>query len=299
MRHRILFVAKWLWLALVFGGGLLYFIRNYDTLGPQLRSISPLRLLLATALLITVKLLLVELSRRSVTTVDGAIGWRRMFVINSISQLAKYLPGGIWHFVGRAGYYRTDHLNLRSITHALFIENVWLVVSAMAVGAAAFTLHQTSAAQAAIRIALVAVAWLVLVAVMLRVFQRRVVWSHFSQVMAVPVLIWVLSGLSFWVLIGDNQVSAPLAVSSFSMAWALGYLAVFAPGGIGVREAVLVVLLTGTISSDAAVVYASVHRLLWAGLELALGALANISFPRPEREAREYDAATANPLPRP
>lgn len=299
MRRRILSIAKWAWLALVFGGGLYYVVRNFDTLGPQLSSISPLRLLAAIGLLVAVKLLLVELSRRSVTTVDGAIGWQRMFTINSVSQLAKYLPGGIWHFVGRAGYYRTDHLDLRRITHAMFIENVWLVVSAMAVGAIAFVLHHVTAPQAALQVGLVAAAWLALVFVMFRVFQRPVNWLHFLEVMAVQVAVWALSGLSFWVLIGDNELPALLAISSFSVAWALGYLAVFAPGGIGVREAALVMLLTGTISAEAAVVYASVHRLLWAGLELALGAIANVAMTRPERKPRDYDAAPANPLPRP
>lgn len=300
MRRRILFIAKWVWLALVFGGGLYYIVRNFDTLGPQLRSVSPLRLLIAIGVLVAVKLLLVELSRRSVTTVGALIGWRRMFVINSVSQLAKYLPGGIWHFVGRAGYYRTDHLDLRRITDAMFIENVWLVVSAMAVGAISFVLHHAAAVRAAVmQVGLAAATWLLLVFVMLRVFQHRVNWLHFFEIMAVQITVWTLSGLSFWVLIGGNEVPALLAISAFSIAWALGYLAVFAPGGLGVREAVLVMLLTSTISAETAVVYASVHRLLWAGLELALGAVANVSVAQPERETHEYNAAPAKPLPGP
>lgn len=292
MTRQILSIVKWAWLALVFAGGLYYVIRNYDTLGPQLRSISPLRLILAIVLLVVVKLLLVELSRRSVTVSGADIGLQRMFVINSVSQLAKYLPGGIWHFVGRAGYYRTDRLGLRTITNAIFVENVWLVVSAMAVGALAFVLHRADAAQASAQVAVASAAWLALVIAMFKVFQRRVNWLHLLEVMALQIVVWALSGVSFWVLMDDGQVPVLLAISSFGMAWALGYLAVFAPGGIGVREAVLVILLTGTISAEAAIVFASVHRLLWAGLELALGAIANVSFSKP---ARDY-AAPANPV---
>ena len=47
-----------------------------------------------------------------------------MFAISALSQLAEYLPGSIWHFVGRAGFYHAGRLPLRAVTRAMVIENL-------------------------------------------------------------------------------------------------------------------------------------------------------------------------------
>lgn len=70
----------------------------------------------------------------------------------------------------------------------------------------------------------------------------------------------------------------PGIASAFALAWVAGYLTPLAPSGIGVREAILVALLTIWVPTPIAVVLALASRLLlalqdlcWAGLVWLLG----------------------------
>src|SRR5206468_8528139 len=58
---------------------------------------------------------------------------------------------------------------------------------------------------------------------------------------------WTLTGTSFWLtaraLVAAPVSDIPVYVGAFAAAWLVGVLAIFAPGGLGVREALLVALL--------------------------------------------------------
>lgn len=276
MTARLIRIAKWLWLVLVAGAVVRYLWAHWDEIGPQLRAISPARLALAAACLIASKLLLVIVSQRSVALAGHRIGYRRMFAINALSQLAKYLPGGIWHFVGRAGFYHADGLPLRAVTRAMIVENLWLVLSAFLaglIGALAYTLPGARAGIAAA--GLIAVWWALLWLIRLR-FSGERSWRAGLGGLALQAAIWALVGASLWIILPglSGWRSAALAIGAFCLSWVVGYVAVFAPGGIGVRETVMTALLVPLLAAPETLVYAGVHRFIWVAAELALGILA-------------------------
>lgn len=90
---------------------------------------------------------------------------------------------------------------------------------------------------------------------------------------------WVLGGLHVWLLAVDRGAdplrALPVAIGGFALAFCAGPLLVVLPAGAGVREAVLVVLLSGVLSTGAAVAVALLSRLLLAAVDgmLALGAV--------------------------
>jgi uncharacterized membrane protein YbhN (UPF0104 family) len=273
---RLIRVAKWLWLVLVAGAVARYLWAHWDEIGPQLRAISPARLGLAVACLFAAKLLLVVVSQRSVALAGHRIGYRRMFAINALSQLAKYLPGGIWHFVGRAGFYHADGLALRAVTRAMVVENLWLVLSAFLVGLIAALAYHLPGARAGIAaVGLIAVWWALLWLIHLRFGGVRS-WPAGLGGLALQAAIWALVGASLWIILPglSGWRSAALAIGAFCLSWVVGYLAVFAPGGIGVRETVMTALLVPLLAAPEALVYAAVHRFIWVAAELALGILA-------------------------
>jgi len=273
---RLIRVAKWLWLVLVAGAVVRYLWVHWDEIGPQLRAISPARLALAAACLIASKLLLVIVSQRSVALAGHRIGYRRMFAINALSQLAKYLPGGIWHFVGRAGFYHADGLPLRAVTRAMVVENLWLVLSAFLAGLIGTLVYYLPGAEARLAAAgLIAVWWALLWLIRLRFGGVRS-WRAGLSGLAFQAAIWALVGASLWIILPDlsGWRSAALAVGAFCLSWVAGYLAVFAPGGIGVRETVMTALLVPLLAAPDALIYAAVHRFVWVAAELALGIVA-------------------------
>lgn len=82
------------------------------------------------------------------------------------------------------------------------------------------------------------------------------------------------AGIAFALLLSTQTASAPpviAAVSAYALAWTAGYLAVPFPGGIGVREAVLVLLLPVELGS--VLVVAIAVRVIQVGCELVLGLL--------------------------
>jgi uncharacterized membrane protein YbhN (UPF0104 family) len=62
----------------------------------------------------------------------------------------------------------------------------------------------------------------------------------------------------------------PFVMGAFTLSWAVGLLVVFAPGGIGVREAMLVVLMEQVMPTGAAVALATLGRVWWILGELFL-----------------------------
>ena len=92
---------------------------------------------------------------------------------------------------------------------------------------------------------------------------------------------WVTYGVAFWLLVpglgltGGGHLSLPTAAGVFALGYILGLLALFAPGGVGVRELVFIGLLTPTLGSGGAVALSVGSRVLLTLCEAAapLGAL--------------------------
>lgn len=67
---------------------------------------------------------------------------------------------------------------------------------------------------------------------------------------------WLLFGFSFYVFLlaitGNFDLSMITAIGTFIIAYQIGYLAFFAPGGIGVRELIITSILTASLGPIAA-----------------------------------------------
>jgi uncharacterized membrane protein YbhN (UPF0104 family) len=101
-------------------------------------------------------------------------------------------------------------------------------------------------------------------------------------------LLWSSGG---WLLLGASQVAVvqafdpagarslfalglvPVVIASVALATVAGFVVAVLPGGLGVREGVLMAALTPALGSDHAVVAALVLRLVWVVAELAAAAL--------------------------
>lgn len=101
---------------------------------------------------------------------------------------------------------------------------------------------------------------------------------------------WVLLGLAFWLLARGTGlgVSLQVAVPAFAAAYAVGYLAFFAPAGIGVREGALAASLVPVLGEEASLTLAAVQRLWITAAEAAGGAWGAAALRRPSvREGRD------------
>ncbi len=86
--------------------------------------------------------------------------------------------------------------------------------------------------------------------------------------------IWLAYGLAFYCLIRSivsiPAVEAPRVIGVFAAAQVAGFLALFAPAGIGVREGVFLLGLTPLVGEGNAIAVAGMCRLWQTALELAM-----------------------------
>ena len=87
-------------------------------------------------------------------------------------------------------------------------------------------------------------------------------------------LVWLISAAAHWCLanaVGDYSISHfPLLMVAVSASWALGFVSVFAPAGLGVREAVLYFFVNNWMEQTDGILFVTLSRLLMFGVELFL-----------------------------
>jgi uncharacterized membrane protein YbhN (UPF0104 family) len=105
---------------------------------------------------------------------------------------------------------------------------------------------------------------------------------------------WILLGLSQIAVIrafdasaGDRLLTSgdgPVVIASVALATVAGFAVAVLPGGLGVREGVLMSALAPLIGSDAAVVASLSLRLVWVAAELAAAAVVSPWNRRPSAQ---------------
>jgi uncharacterized membrane protein YbhN (UPF0104 family) len=172
------------------------------------------------------------------------------------TQLGKYIPGSVWQYAGRAAVARTYGIPVRPVALSLPIE---AGASAVAAGATGALLLGWWGVAVVVGVAAVLPA----LGSSRRLRAPAVRAAIRATALYVPT--WVVLGGTFWLfargLVGVPARDLPLYAGAFAVAWLAGLVTIYAPGGIGVREAVLVALLSSRIGAGDALVVAAASRL--------------------------------------
>ncbi len=171
-----------------------------------------------------------------------------------VGQLGKYVPGAVWALAAQVELARDyDVPRRRSATASLVGMAVTLVVGLIAAGV---TLPLVSAHAAGRYWWVLAIAPLAAVCLhpkvielglnlVLRVLRRAPLEGSVSRggmtrALAWTTLGWLCYGAHAWFLIsvfaGKGGHAFALSLGAYALAWAVGFLIVFFPGGIGPRE---------------------------------------------------------------
>lgn len=241
----------------------------------------------------------------SLTNVVSAVAWHvllaglscRVAVGQSVAvflstQVAKYLPGNVGHYVGRVALART-RLGVPATPAVLSLlhEAGLACAGALFIGLGLYcflpegTLHGMTRADSCVALLLFAA---MLIGVILAAGTlRRKLKSHRAIIRkfvdAIPGLYASLRSLPLYVagymLVGIAAaiIAASLVplqtqdwiliCGAYSLAWIIGFLIPGAPGGLGVRESALVLLLAGTFPRDAVLLIALLARLASVGAD--------------------------------
>lgn len=284
-KKKILGIVKWLWLILVLAAAGYYFYQHQDEVINLLKQIDVWRIVLSLILLLIGKAFLVILVQYSVNCEGWYPTYPEILGVYGLSSLGKYLPGGIWHFVGRFGVYKMNGLSAKASTRSMILENIWLLSSALATGVIgvflsrfdliANLLNIPDKKWLAITLTIVILAlWIIALIIVHKIMQKYTSRKipKVAHVAFIGLLLWTFIGGSFFVMFNEFPFSsAPLFIGGYAVSWAVGYIAVFAPGGLGIREAALAFVFSNIASVELIAVYAAMNRIIWVIAEVLFG----------------------------
>ena len=201
----------------------------------------------------------------------------------ALSQVGRYAPGRIWSYVGRAELGKMDAIPRTSSAVGLFVETELLIISASIVflGGLAFSFGQwwgTLPHSLYYLLLLIPFEIVLLHPVitnglagpLFRIFHREAprVTLQYRILLILAflyVIAWYLSGMGFYFMtraVYPVKWSACVAISAaYPAAWLVGFLSLITPSGFGVREGILVLLLTPLIPSPMAITLSFLARI--------------------------------------
>lgn len=206
------------------------------------------------------------------------------------ANLGRYLPGKVWQIAGLAFLARREGVPAATASGAAVLGQAFSLAGATLVGAGVLLRGEEGGGWGDVGAMVVLGAVVVSMAVpgILRAVMR--LWFRLSREpvpsdfrpgaaygirwMGLYAVVWIMQGAAFLGLGHSLGMGLPLldGLSSYPAAYVLGYVAVFAPAGIGVREGFLIAFLKPILGAGAAAL-AVIARLWTTGVELLLALL--------------------------
>ncbi len=197
-----------------------------------------------------------------------------------LSIFGKYIPGNIWTIAGRASYinkiYNYSNKELLNISAIAQIISIWMGLIFGITGV--LLLKEIS------RLGIIAlIVWLAVTLFLISPLPHRIIINLINKifrknfkttfinikqlVLVIPFYFirWAIVSIAFYFLINSLYFSnAPLlTVFAYPIAGTLGMIVVFSPGGLGVREGVLIGFLTLSGFTIEAATTISIAGRLW------------------------------------
>ncbi|MGD0917284.1 MAG: lysylphosphatidylglycerol synthase domain-containing protein [Thermodesulfobacteriota bacterium] len=221
-----------------------------------------------------------------------AISFRETLESWLYSQLGKYLPGKVWLLLSRFYFYEARGKSKKSISVALYFETVTIIAAAGLIFLVALIFHREiwpfySWRQWGWPVLLFLLGFVFLHP---RVLQKILNWvlvqfkrepvslsisyADILGILFVCILSWLVGGVGFYLFIDSVYPVAPQYVlfltGALAISGTLGLIAIFAPSGLGVREGVLVYLLSFMMATPVAVIISILTRIWMTLIEIGL-----------------------------
>ena len=217
----------------------------------------------------------------------------------ALSSLGKYIPGTIWAVTGMV--VMAQRVGVRPVVAAGSAVVMQLLAIGTGVAVAALTGVLAVVSDGWLRVGLIALLAASVGATVVLLQPRWVNWvlarlpGNMEPVANTPtplsilggaganVLAWIAYGVAVWLLARALIPEAPFplltTIGAFAASYIVGFLVLLAPGGLGVREGVFVLVLQGVVGLAPATAIAVASRLLFTLTEVGV-AVPFLLFPK-------------------
>ncbi|HEY8105693.1 MAG TPA: lysylphosphatidylglycerol synthase domain-containing protein [Gemmatimonadales bacterium] len=277
-------VVQWALGLAVLGFAARALVRNWDDFRSQPLTLAPRPLMLvACALIVWAMYALLIWAWRAMLAGWGQRldGWTASRIW-TVSGLGKYVPGKVWAIAGMALMaQRAGVAPWAATASAVVLQALAVGTGAAIVGLAGSVGLEAAHPGARVALVLLVVASAVGVGLVLwpPAVRRLLRLARVPAEAAVPpspgavaggiaanAIAWVGYGAALWLLarglLPDVKLDLPTAVTAFTASYLAGFLALLAPGGLGVREGLFILMLQQPIGIGPATILAVASRLL-------------------------------------
>jgi glycosyltransferase 2 family protein len=230
-----------------------------------------------------------------------------------IGQLGKYLPGSVWPILAQMELGRAYQVPRHRSASASVLTMLFSLLTGLLVALVMLPFIGESSYLWAFAAAPVLVACLFpralnrLMGYLLKLARQPPLDQPLrGRTLAVALgwsfIAWICNGVQIWLLavrLGAPAASSlPLAVGGFAFAWSVGFIVIFAPAGVGVREVLLVATLSPVLGTGSATAVALVSRALTTAGDLLTAGAAALRGRRAGAGVApvEHDAADQDPV---
>lgn len=188
---------------------------------------------------------------------------------------AKYLPGGVWHTVARATVLHAKGFGKRRVSALVFLENIIAPTFTLVSGGCLMLISNfENGLRSVVGVSVPSVLILFLVGYF---FLKKYIFSsadgkrfNFLSLFRLLLIVagfWGVASFSFLVYMSavvqlGSGLSIIKSTGMYLFSWGVGFLAVFAPQGVGVFEAVASALMEGALNFKALVVMFLMFRIV-------------------------------------
>ncbi len=199
-------------------------------------------------------------------------------IIYSRTQIAKYLPGNVFHFAGRYTLGRDAGISKLALIGSTFYETFGVLFAAGAFSLAGILFYRQTGIQAlsiakpSIDLVLLLGILFTLIVIVHKIARSRGIVYKKKQVLqlisvgTIYVAFFLVFGVIACMVVGITTTvkmgDLVLIVTAFSIAWVAGFVTPGAPAGLGVREVTLVLLLSPLLGEVASLLSALLFRLV-------------------------------------
>lgn len=255
--------------------------------------------------------ILIETLRRLLIAWDGGsarLGFMTVARFWAISNFGRYLPGKVWGIGAMAAMAQQAGVGGVAAAGSAVLNTIVNIVTgavvALVAGWSSFDRISHGRTELGVVVVAIAIAGMfalpialpLMLSIVRRVTGRDIVISNiprraFYIALVGNILSWVMYGAAFAVFVRGVLGAAPGTFASYVTAYAwpyvIGYLAILAPGGLGVRELALAQTLTalGLATPQQALLISVTSRLWLTVLELLPGLLFLAAGARPRSQA--------------
>ncbi len=247
-------------------------VRDWPNVVAQVARIDAWRFVAAVAMFSALLVFRCVAWRRILLGLGRPVPLRPIMRIWSTSELARYVPGTVWQVLSRVVMIRPYGVDAAVCTTSQFLELSMFLLANVVVAAAAlvwFAAHIDAQARMWLLVAAGLVPVLAIVvhpavyyrlanAVLTRAkrppLTERLSGRAMLALLASMIVALLWQGAAVFLLVQQALGLGPgdwwVVAGAYSLAWTAGFLAIWAPGGLGIRELVLVAALGAALPPE-------------------------------------------------